>query len=87
MAQGWHRGRLSSFGGSCPCLPFGLLGWALRPRAMAPLREHVVGHAYFWEALWRFLLLLKVTVMPWCVLSTELWMLWLCREQVLWAAS
>lgn len=41
----------------------------------------------FWGALWRFLPLLKVTVMPWCVLWTELWIVWLCREQELWAAS
>lgn len=79
MAQGWHCGSLPPFGGSCPCLPLGLLGWALIPCAVAPLWGHVVGHAYFWGALWRFLSLLKVTVM--------LWIVWLCREQVLWAAS
>lgn len=42
-----------------------------------------MGAREFWGALWRFLLLLKVTVMPWCVLWTELWIVWLCREQEL----
>lgn len=87
MAQGGHCGRLPPFGGSRPCLPLGLLGWALSLRAVAPLWEHVVGHAYFWGVLWRFLRLLKVTVMLWCVLWTELWIVWLCHEQVLWAVS